>query len=260
MSFLDLPAEVITKIGDGLHHIDDGERVDITNYELVVRFCMSSKVINQAVQGETDRRIKTTFPDLKKAELEYALGLPPRRASSYLLPSYTCLLRYKREIHLGCIRMVYRNHLAKITYRGGDQHTSYHLGWSLVRQATKQYGRLYHRNFDRHPASASILVLRLHPSDQEDVNVRSPRFGTLVNGMECYGDTYLVLPHDYAFTAEQKGYIHALFGRYFTTTIAELKDALAKDDAEGGVKALEEYNNTPVQGLLVIPPEEVVAH
>lgn len=253
MSILDLPTEIIAKIGDTMHHYRwKGEPDSHTmwhgrhEYKHVLRFSMSATTIKNALQSETDKRYTTALEKWgNKDDRAFASTLPPKDNYRHLLPSRNCLVQYTHSIRGNRWAIIYRKHAAKCKSRGGDNDTEYYLGHSIPHQIVKQYGIFTRPRLEELPETAAILVLRLHRLSQNDVNKRTWILHGLVNGMKQNGDTYLVLPHDYNFTDQQKKWIHALFGRYFTTTIGELKEALAKDEATEGVKAEEEYNSAP---------------
>jgi hypothetical protein len=244
MAFLSLPTELIAMVGDKIHHdYRNGEISDGWNYKYVVRYWLSSKVIKAAVEAETTRRYTAAITEshLTGKELAFALRQPFKHSMQKLLPAGRTLHNYPHSLSLAYMRAVYKDHSARTGTRGGDADTTYNLGWGITHGLAQM--RRHTTPLAKLPASAEILVIRVHPSDQPHVNVRASVCPTtLVTGMKCDGETYLVLPGTYVLTDELKGYIHALFGRYFITTIAELKDALEKDDADGGVKAQAEYD------------------
>lgn len=253
MSILDLPNEIVAKIGDAMHHYHWDDKPEShtmwhgwDEYKHVLRFSMTTTKIKSTLQTETDKRYTAALDKWgNEDDRTFAGTLPPKKHNRHLLPSRNCLVQYTMHIHSERWNAIYRKHAAKCKSRGGAKDTEYKLGWSIPYQMDKQYGTFSKPRLEKLPETATILVLRLHRLSQDDVNKRTRVLGHLINDMEQNGDTYLVLPHDYNFTDKQKKWIHALFGRYFTTTIGELKEALAKDEATEGVKAEEEYNSAP---------------
>jgi hypothetical protein len=117
----------------------------------------------------------------------------------------------------------YQARVDRLSARGGSVESARNLGVSIaVGSGTMRAISDRHDKWDNLTSHDTVIVLRVHPGEQDYVNRYASFSKPLCTGHPGSGKTYMLLPGDYVFSAKQEAWLYHIEGSHVKVKVEDL--------------------------------------